>query len=174
MLPIPTHLENILIPMGTENNEFHINGIVRCTCGCECFQIRIFADTKNGYPQVCEYNDNYALFIKAICMDCGKEHLIFDGSKHGWNGFVCHDGITVPDEELKSWSCSKCRCDIHAIEISINSQGKQDFMDETGIADGETDFKEDDWINAFGWIVIGLRCYGCGYKDEKWIDFETM
>lgn len=174
MLPIPTHLKNIFVPIGDENNEFNVDGIIRCQCGCECFHIKIYADTENGYPQVCEYNGNYALVIKAVCKDCGKEHLIFDSSKHGWNGFVCHDGITVPDEELISWNCPKCNYHIHNIGISISSQGKQDFIDESGISDGEIDLIENDWVNAFDWITIGLKCFDCGHDDEKWIDYETM
>ena len=174
MLPIPTHLRDTFIPIGDEKNENHVDGIIRCLCGYECFHIKIYADTGNGYPQVCKYSEGYALIVKAICKDCGKEYLIFDNSKHGWNGFVCHYGADVPDKELKSWNCPKCSCVIHNIEISIDSQGKQDFIDESGIADGGADFKEDDWVNAFEWITIGLKCFGCGHDDEKWIDYETM
>ena len=174
MLPIPKHLKDILAPMGDANCESRVNGVIRCLCGCECFHVKIFADIKKGYPQVCEYKDNYALVIKTVCMDCTKEYLIFDKSKHGWDGFVCHDGVSVPDDELKSWQCPKCTSDIHNMEICIMSQGKQDFIDESGIADGETEFSEDEWIEAFDWITIGLHCHGCGYSDEKWIDYETM
>lgn len=174
MLPIPTHLEKSLIPMGNENNELHVDGIIRCSCGCESFHIKIYAGTENGYPQVCRYEDGYAFVVKAVCMDCGNEHLIFDDSKHGWNGFVCRDGVSVPDDELKKWNCQKCGCDIHNIEIGINSQGKDDFINESGIADGETEFNENDWINAFDWITIGLKCLNCGHDDENWVDYETM
>jgi len=174
MLPIPTHLKNTLIPIGDKNGESHVDGVIRCTCGFESFYIKIYADTKNGYLQAGEYNSGYALVVKAECKDCGKTHLIFDGSKHGWNGFVCHDGVTVPDVDLKSWNCPKCNCDIHNIKIGVNSQGKQDFIDETGIADGESDFTEDEWVDAFDWITMGLKCSGCGHTDEKWIDYETM
>ena len=174
MLPIPKHLKDILVPVGDENSENCVNGFLRCSCGCECFHIKIFANIENGYPQVCEYKDDYAFMIKIVCMDCAKEYLIFDKSKHGWDGFVCHDGVSVPDDELKSWQCPKCANDIHRINICIMSQGKQDFIDETGIADGESEFSENEWIEAFEWITIGLSCYGCGHSDETWVDYETM
>ena len=173
MLPIPTHLEDILIPIGNKNNEFHVDGVIRCSCGCENFNIRIFADTKNGYPQECEYNGGFALVVVVACADCKKEHLILDISIHGWDGFVCHRGTTAPDEELKSWNCPKCKNDIHSVYVSIESEGKQDFIEGAGIADGESEFKEDDWINAFCWITIGLKCSGCGKNDYIWIDYEA-
>ena len=174
MSPIPSHLENVLFPVGDENDEHYVRGTTRCSCGCERFSIKIYANTENGYPQVCNYQDGYALVIKFLCKECGKEFLIFDMSKHGWNGFVCHDGITVPDEELKTWHCPKCSCGNHTAQIGIASQGKQDFIEESGLADGETEFNENDWVNAFDWITIGLKCVECGHDDERWIDYETM
>ena len=174
MLPIPRHLKDIMVTTGDENSENLVNGIIRCPCGCECFMIKTYAEVESGYPQICEYKGDHALMIKSKCADCAKEFLIFDNSKHGWNGFVCHDGVTVPDNELKSWNCPKCTGDNHKLEISIMSQGKQDFVEETGIADGESEFSENDWIEAFEWITIGLTCFGCGYGIKKWIDYETM
>ena len=174
MFPIPNHLKDILIQTGNKNNENRVDGIIRCSCSQESFHIKVFADTRNGFPQVCKYAGDYALVVEAVCMDCGKPQLLFDKSKHGWDGFVCHDGVSVPTEELKSWNCSKCDCDIHNIGICLLSQGKEDFIDETGISDGETEFSEDDWVEAFEWITIDLNCYGCGCNDKKWIDYETM
>jgi len=171
---MPTHLKNILIPIGDENNEFDVHGIIRCSCGHECFSVKIYANTENGYPQVCKYQDGYAFVIKVHCKECGKEYFILDMSQHGWNGLVCHDGLTVPDEELKIWNCPKCGRDTHTVETTIVSQGKQHFIEESGIADGETEFDENDWVDAFEWITIGLKCTNCRHEDKKWIDYETM
>ena len=174
MLPIPKHLQDILSPTGEENSELQVSGIIRCACGCESFYTKIFASTDKGYPQVCEYGEGYALVIKAVCTSCKKEFLIFDKSLHGWNGFVCGDGINVPDEKLFVWNCSKCGRGIHNMEIWIQSQGRQDFIDESGIADGDDTFNADDWAEAFGWITISLACCGCGSINKNWIDYETM
>ena len=174
IFPMPTHLKDILIPTGNKNSELHVEGAVKCSCGCENFHITIYADTEKGYPVVCGYNDSYALIVKAVCMDCRRKHLIFDSNKHGWNGFVCHEDVEVPDEKLVRWNCTKCGCDTHGIKLGINSHGKQDFIDESGIADGDSDFSEDDWVNAFDWITIDINCFKCMRHDKKWIDFETM
>jgi len=172
--PIPKHLKDVLDPVGEESSEKYVNGIVRCSCACECFHIKVYADIAEGFPQIGEYKGGYALVVAAVCTDCGKEYPIFDISKHGWNGFVCHDGTSVPDHKLKSWYCPKCGKDIYKMKISIISRGRQDFIEATGINDGETEFCEDDWVEAFEWITIGLICSRCGHSDKRWIDNETM
>ena len=48
VFPIPTHLKDILIATGKKNDEFHVEGIVKCPCGCENFYIMIYADTEEG------------------------------------------------------------------------------------------------------------------------------
>ena len=39
-LPIPTHLQNILIPIGESNSDREVTGKIRCTCGGEAFALR--------------------------------------------------------------------------------------------------------------------------------------
>lgn len=174
MHPIPKHLKDVLEPVGEENSEKYVKGIVRCTCACECFHIKVFADIAESFTQIREYKGGYALVVAAVCKNCGKEYLIFDISKHGWDGFVCHYGTSVPDHRLKSWHCPKCGNDSYKMKISIISRGKKDFIEEAGINDGETEFREDDWVEAFEWITIGLICSRCGHRDKRWIDCETM
>ena len=173
MLPIPKHLKGVFVPIGEANNEYFVKGAVRCLCGCENFSMSFFANVEKGIPCVCEYKDDYALVVKIECNDCSNEYVIFDMSKHGWNGFVCHDGISVPDDELKLWECPKCANGSHNLEICIGSNGKQDFIDETSIADGETEFSEDEWVEGFESINIKLKCCGCGHSDDNWT-YETM
>ena len=174
-LPIPKHLQSILVPMGEKNNKNRVDGVLRCTCGCETFAVSVYGG-KNG-KGICvgAYEEDYALVVRAACIDCGRKHLVFDMAKHGWNGFVCHDGRSVPDEELFPWACKKCGSDIHHMTLTISSQGQEDFLDELEDEIGEgKEFRAEDWVEAFGWITINLVCYDCGYDDEGWIDYETM
>lgn len=169
MLPIPTHLSEILIPCGKENNESSVNGVIRCSCGSKTFRIDSNNDT---YA-----DDEYSFVIKAICSGCAKAYLIFDSKKHGWDGFVCHGewiGESAPDKVLTPHLCLKCKGDAHVIELGISSQGKNDFIEESGISDGDSVFKEEDWVNAFDWITVSLTCSVCGGKEKNWIDLETM
>ena len=108
-----------------------------------------------------------------MCIDCEKNHLIFDLSKHGWDGFVCGNYLSVPDDELKLWQCPKCANNNHKLGVLIRSNGKRDFIEESGIADGEVTFSEDEWTEAFGYIVIQLKCCSCEHSDDSWA-YETM
>ena len=173
MLPIPKHLRDIFVLEGENNDEFQASGIIRCDCGSGNFRIKFFADTSEGFLRVCEYEDDYALIIKADCNGCGKGYFIHDASRNGWDGFVCGGGVSVPNEELASWLCPKCGGDNQGMSVTIRSEGRQDFIEEAGIADGDDTFDADDWAEAYSSISIGLKC-PCGYKDNNWIDHETM
>ena len=167
MLPIPTHLDGILIPVGESNGENKVDGIIRCSCENETFHLKSNLETT--------YGEEHSLTIKVVCSSCNAEYLILDSGKHGWDGFVCHDGgEAAPDEVLEGKTCSKCNSPILIVKVGISSQGKQDFIDESGIADGEAEFNEDDWIDAFEWITVSPKCSACGYEEENWIDLETM
>lgn len=151
-LPIPSHLKEVFAVETYQNNKYSqdIDGHVRSSCGKEHFYINLFAQMDGG-SRACnimngQYNDDYALVIKAVCVSCGKEHLILDISKHGWDGFVCHEYITVPDSELKAWNCPQCKCNSHKI--------------------GSSEFTEDDWVNAFGSMNVKIKCSGCGYLSD--------
>ncbi|MDR1564823.1 MAG: hypothetical protein LBS74_07690 [Oscillospiraceae bacterium] len=168
MLPIPTHLNGVLIPVGEDNSENKVTGIIRCSCGNQKFRVDNNID---------EPTEDYSQVIKCFCTACGKGRLLFDDKKHGWDGFVCHGewmGESAPDEALSPHQCRECKEEIHEITVVISSQGKQDFIEESGIADGEAEFKEEDWVEAFDWIDISLKCSNCGCEEEQWLDLETM
>jgi len=169
--PIPTHLRKIFIPTDDKNNEFKVIGIIRCSCGSECFQLKLIAsEIKNELPM-----NGETLIMKSICNKCKKGYIIFDNNKHGWNGFIeGGDNDTVPDKELKEWNCPKCGNCGYNIKVSIQSNGKQDFIEESGIADGDDEFKKSDWVNAFSSITINLKCINCGHDNGDMLDYETM
>ena len=173
LLPIPTHLKDIFYATGNKNCESYVCGKIICSCKCGCFKVRIYAEEVNGSPYIREYKDGYAMVVKASCEGCEKEHLILDISKHGWDGFICREGVTVPDEELSLRSCPKCGCENHSIEICIHSDGKADFIDEIADCSLSDDFDEDDWVDAFGCMGIGLKCLGCGRNYSYLIDYEA-
>ena len=180
MLPIPIHLEHILIPKG-ENNEFEVTGDLKCDCGNNEFTISFIGKYQDGIVTLCKYEDVFYLAIKCKCKKCGKLHVIFDNNLHGWNGFVCSDENEFNGYEnfpieiyQKSWLCPKCNNDSHIISVNISSQGKADFISEVLENSEDARFVEEDWVNAFEWITISLKCLTCGFEDKEWIDYETM
>ena len=156
-LPIPTHLQAIMLPIGNSNSELEVTGKIKCPCGNEFFEI---------------WESNGRQIVKLLCKECKTEYIIFDSGKHGWNGFVCGDDFLDRDEPFEKYSCSKCAEDIFSVVVKISSQGKEDFKEEC-LSDDDT-FTLEDWVNAFEWITISLSCKKCGLSDKEWLDLETM
>lgn len=156
-LPIPTHLNQYLIPIGNENSEFEVTGNINCSCGNENFEI---------------FESNNCHIIKLCCCQCGKEILLFDAGKHGWNGFVCNEEDYIERTmSFNKYHCSKCSKSVHRVTCCISSQGKEDFIEECVAFDDH--FSADDWINGFESIAISLFCEECNYKED-WVALETM
>ena len=173
MLPIPRHLLKVFQADTDKCDEYNLEGKICCDCGCDSFQIKIFADLKCGAePHVCKYQDDYALVIKAVCRDCKKEWLLFDMSQHGYNGYVCHDGLPVPDTELKIFACPECGEDLFEIAVGIEVEDQAQFIEEVVEYEPEH-FSKEDYVDAFDWINIDIKCPHCKKQIKGWINFET-
>ena len=158
-LPIPRHLKNFLHLIG-DNNEYSVSGTIRCKCGSKSFYI---------------YESNNKKIVKVTCSECGKDILLFDEGKHGWNGFVCKDDFLDRNKPFILTECDKCNNSKFNIKITIESQGKEDFIEECGINDDiNSDFKESDWVDAFEWINISITCLNCRKEQLEWCQCETM
>lgn len=159
-LAIPNHLKHYLKLIGNENDEYQVLGTLKCKCGSESFYI---------------YHSNNKMIVEAVCSSCNKELILFDEGKHGWNGFVCNDDFLNREEPLKLNKCTKCNESRFKIQVRVTSQGKQDFIDESGLKNGfgET-LNESDWVDAFEWISANIICLSCNKQEENWLDCETM
>lgn len=160
-LPVPSHLKEFLVLEEEPGSEYEVTGNICCTCGSMYFEI-----LENNNKQV----------VKLICCQCKKEILLFDISKHGWNGFVC-DGIIEEkylDRKLplQKYYCPVCKEFNFKIIVTITSQGKQDFIEEC--LSYEEGFSASDWVDAFESISIIPVCAKCGFTEESWAVFETM
>lgn len=156
-LPIPTHLQHFFTSVGNKNSEYKVTGIIHCSCGSEEFE-------------VLESNERH--IIKLVCKHCGQEILLFDASKHGWNGFVCNDDFLNHTLPFQKYNCPKCGKNAFNITVYISSQGKQDFWDEC--VSNDDSFSLDDWVDGFEWIAISLSCRECSFVEKDWLDLETM
>lgn len=172
MLPIPTHLKDILV---CDENDFdgeRLKGKIRCICGCSDMKLKILAEDCGENISVTDYKDGFGLRIVGICAECGKEFDLFDRAKHGYNGFVCHDGEAVEDTDLKPYACYKCGGDTFNVEMEFEIEDEEQFNEEV-VDDAPDEYKPEDFVNAFDWISMSLTCKKCGEKIENWIDYET-
>lgn len=156
-LPIPTHLKSLLLPIGNNNSEFEVTGIIKCHCGSENFEIS---------------ESNEKQLLKIVCKNCKKEFILFDSGKHGWNGFICGDDFLDREMPLEQVCCSKCGENTFGLIVHISSQGKKDFSEECLANDDSFSLK--DWVDAFEWITVSVSCIKCNHSENNWLDFETM
>ena len=157
-LPIPSHLRQYLIPAGDENCEYEVAGNIQCPCGNEEFEI---------------WESNGRCAIRLVCARCGKEIILFDAGQHGWNGFVCGEEEYI-DRTLpfQQYICAHCGKNRFRICVSINSQGREDFIEECVAYDPS--FSADDWTDGFECIAVSVSCGKCGAEEEKWMIEECM
>lgn len=176
MMPAPTHLKEITKNLTDddveifdledkyeesvdESYEFAFVGKVVCTCGNQCLEY-LRPDEETG--------DNY---IKVRCPECQREHLIFDADFHGWDGWICHNDEMANEvrPETEVFKCTDCESGLHEVVLVIDSQGKQDFIEEAG-----DEFNADRWQDAFEWITIHVKCCNCGKVTQEIVSYETM
>lgn len=167
---LPTHLEKIL--RVTESSETTVDGQIVCECGCCTFGIKYFGES---YPPHCiglnEYGGKYALIVRAVCRDCGKEWELFDFAKHGYDGFICEDGVSVPDEELIDAAASDERD--FEVKIGIEFDDEEQFVEE--VVDDPPEgmsFAPEDRVNIWSWVVIDLKCAKSGKELKGFVDSE--
>lgn len=172
-LPVPRHLEKIFQADLDETDTYELKGTLKCTCGCEQFSLKTYSCLrKNGCLGVTRYKDGYALVIQAKCRKCGGSRLVFDMSRHGYNGYVCHEGVQVPDSELEPYRCPECKKNLFLVEIGMEVEVPEQFAEEVVAYEPET-YAEEDYVDAFDWITISVECAGCGHKVRDWVNFET-
>jgi len=172
MLPIPTHLKDILLVDEKEFDGNSICGKIGCTCGCRNIKLNIYANEHKDYIGVKKYKDNYGFRIAGTCGECGKQFDIFDMAKHGYDGFVCQDGISVEDTDLWGVTCGKCQGDMFDVNIEIELEDQEQFVEEV-VEDAPEKYAPEDYVDAFNWFNASLQCKKCGRKMHNWVSLET-
>lgn len=172
MLPIPTHLKNFLIVDEHDFDGHNLKGKTRCTCGCENIRLKIYGKNYGSYLAVTKYKGGFRFRVAGICAECGKIFDLIDLSKHGYDGFICHDGLPVDDSDLKEYYCEKCGNNTFSADIEIEPEDPKQFYEEVA-EDSPTEFEAEDYVDAFHWFALSLTCTKCGRKLKNWIDLET-
>lgn len=175
MMPTPSHLTGCVKRKEAAVDEAAFDVDVRCPCGSRLFDLLYPGETTeyNGspIPVVAEINGLFFFRIKARCVECGTEHLLFDKDFHGWDGFVCHDEAqaSLPRPVLIVWDCLECGEAPHEASIQIQTQGKENFVEET-----EGKFAENRWPDGFSAFSMRIRCNSCSMQTPQWVSYETM
>lgn len=170
MEKLPTHLEKVL--KVTEYNENgSISGKIVCECGCDKFGIKYFGEDLDEEPRGIGFKgvgNKCGQIVKAVCRDCKKDHLLFDYAKHGWDGLIGGEGISVPDEELSDLSIE------NESDFEVNMLiGFDDEIQFTGdVVDDPPEgmsFTPDDRINVWTKVVINLKGAKSGKEFEGFV-----
>ena len=88
----------------------------------------------------------------------------------GYNGLVCGDFKTAPDDSLTDLICHKCGSTVFSITMDIEIEDKEQFIEEC-VNEYPDRFSPDDYINSFDWITINVCCQKCSKRIE-WISLE--
>ena len=166
--PIPTHLKSILKVDESLSDIRNLDEKIVCNCGCETFKITHNNDRE--YNESLSYSEQDGLKINIFCSNCNKKYLLFNQAKQGYDGFVCHECKTANDNTLTALKCKKCGSDIFSVTLGIEVEDKEQFIEEC-VNEFPDDFTSEDFVNAFNWIVVTIKCCNCGDVDE-WINLE--
>lgn len=176
MLPIPTHLKNILqVDEAKFNRDSNgLDGKIQCTCRCDSIKLKIYANQHNNYIAIKYYKNDWGFRVCGICSSCGANYDLFDMSKHGFNGFVCHEVIAVDDVDLEPYFCPVCKHDCFQAQIGLELEDIEQFQEEV-VEDLylEEKYVVEDFVDAFNWINIDIQCEKCGTLFKNWVNFET-
>jgi hypothetical protein len=184
MMPSPTHMKEFTEPLEEKDlnqrsskDRYKIKDTnqyiakLKCSCGNYCFDILYPGDINEYGPCVMEKDGQFFFVIRVVCTHCGNDYLLFDDDYHGWNGWICHDPekARIERPNLIKWECNDCKCTKHKAIVMINSQGKEDFIEEAG-----EEYDVNRWQDAFDWFTLDIKCENCGKETMDLISYETM
>lgn len=161
----PTHLKEILKTVdGT-------SGQIICTCGGRDFAVKYCGEPRGGMVGFKKCGSGYALVVDALCDGCGRSWELFDHAKHSYNGLICGEGVTAPADMTRL--CPECGGSLFEIEMSVEIEDEQQFIEEVvEMPPAGMSFVPEDHIDVWDWVVIDLKCSGCGKTIESWVNAE--
>lgn len=167
---IPKNLIDIFYPIDDNGYE----GEIICKCGCKSFEIRCFGDffDKNKLA-IGKYEEKYGQAVKAICRNCQKEYLLYDFALNGYDGLICEDGNTVPNEKLTEFTTETDN--LFYIKMSLEYDDEEQFSEEI-LSDDDLQskyiFTMDDRASIWTWVMIELRGVQSGFVYEDFVNEE--
>ena len=135
---------------------------LRCTCGGESFRVRgtFYAKDYKGDPL-----NFFGDPLELICQSCGREQLLFDAAKDGYNPEIdaAEDLVRPPSRRRNEseaprveYGCSKCGG--RAMHIWTRFEHVADTCEDS-FAESLSEGREQDF---FSWFTLVGRCAKCG------------
>lgn len=183
-MSVPAYLQAISQIAKTTNSYELVK--IKCTCGCTFFQVYKYFEpekiVKRGFNEILRKNDKLYLvkrnffgrivqeieyvdesnkrprnIVKVKCQKCGREHIIFDNYKHGYNATITSFENTGMIENVKG-DFQKVYSDEIEVFVKIYQDiSYEQFKDEFSNLNYET------YLNSFGNIEI----YGVNSKLKR-------
>ena len=124
-------------------------------------------------PLIEEYEEKYGQAVKAICRNCQKEYLLYDFALNGYDGLICEDGNTVPNEKLTEFTTETDN--LFYIKMSLEYDDEEQFSEEILSDDdlqSKYNFTMDDRASIWTWVTIELRGVQSGFVYEDFVNEE--
>lgn len=120
-----------------------------------------------------KYEEKYGQAVKAICRNCQKEYLLYDFALNGYDGLICEDGNTVPNEKLTEFTTETDN--LFYIKMSLEYDDEEQFSEEILSDDdlqSKYNFTMDDRASIWTWVMIELRGVQSGFVYEDFVNEE--
>ena len=169
----PTHISRCAKLISLEQEGRLLRCWVVCPCGGQSFKLLYPGQKKKNdegeVPCTLQVGDKFFFLVKAICVDCNTEFLLFDKDYHGWDGYLCHnDNVAlVPRPSLESWKCQECDSESHSVVVEFSYGDFDDIKEDLGR------IQIDNYWDAFEWVCMNIKCDNCGRATSKWVDYES-
>ena len=169
----PTHILGCARAARLEQEGRLLKCEIVCSCGGQIFKLLYPGQKKDigdsEIPCTLQIEDKFFFLIKARCINCDTEYLLFDKDFHGWDGYLCHNerAALTPRPSLDSWKCQKCDSESHSIVVGFSYGDLDDIKEDIG--GGQID----NYWDVFEWISMDIQCDNCGHITNKWVDYET-
>ena len=139
-----------------------VSGQLLC-CEQTTFSLRTVGTVQRGLLHRMSLSPSAeGLAIRAACIRCGRDILVFDAGSDGYDNCFSRAGETS-FSTAGSVQCMKCGGGIFYADLRFEYPDWRELAD-LGCTNPE---------NAFTWIWISLTCSACGKRYTDFISHET-
>ncbi|MDO4879605.1 MAG: hypothetical protein Q3966_10015 [Neisseria sp.] len=157
-MPVPSHLQDYVRPGSLHSSDGIEYRFAIALDGADCFRIRYYGELYEGL-----ITDTEAAPAKIVAVEpeSGREILLFDGGRHGYNAMLCDEYAEkmLENRPLQNLDDVLYQIEIRAFYNIDYAAEREDFCDESGkvkLTNGEMiDFQrlQQDGIDALAIVL---------------------